>query len=316
MKRRPVPQITAILTLLIAVSLLAVPALADGGEPSTIPHFFYGQVHNADGSDAPAGSIIVASVAGNPAGTITVTPAGRYGTDYGDGAKLLVWTPAVQPNATIAFPIAGVRATETANYESGGLTNLTLTASAALPKERPKESTTRPVNTTSGQPVTIDGGNASVDLTTTGDFQGETLVFTLFTAPPDDQAIPSGTGALGRFAEITSTITNDNIQKVRVTLHYTDADVAGIDETSIRVYWWSTSNSTWVQLPGGVDTAANFAWGETDHFSTFGSLGVTRRRRRPGAVGVVEAGVAADSSHRPPASPRPRQPPGRRPPPR
>jgi len=29
-----------------------------------------------------------------------------------------------------------------------------------------------------------------------------------------------------------------------------------------------------VALPGGVDTAANFAWGETDHFSTFGLFGV------------------------------------------
>lgn len=275
MKRTPAPRITAILTLLIAVSLLAVPALADGGISSTVPHAFYGQVHDADGSNAPAGSIIVASVAGTPAGTITVNTPGQYGTEYEGGNKLLVWDSAISPGNTIAFYIDGVRAVESAAYESFGLTNLTLTASAPLPKERPGESTTRPVNATGGQPVTVDGGAASVDLTTKGDYQGETLVFTLFTEAPDDQAIPPGNDEIGRFAEITSTITNDNIQKVRVTLHYTDADVAGIDETSIRVYWWSTANSTWVQLSGGVDTAANFAWGETDHFSTFALLGVT-----------------------------------------
>lgn len=275
MKRTPATRTIPLLTLLIAVSLLAVPALAGDSTPSMIPHFFYGQVYDVDGKDAPAGSIVVASVAGSPAGTITVAPAGRYGTDYGDGDKLLVWTPAMRPGDTIVFYIDGVRATETAIYESGGLTNLTLTASAPLPKERPKESTTRPVDATGGEPVTVDGGNASVVLTTKGDFQGEALVFTLFTAPPDGQANPSGHDGIGRFAGITSTITNDNIQKVRVTLHYTDADVAGIDETSIRVYWWSANNSTWVQLPGGVDAAANFAWGETDHFSTFGLFGVT-----------------------------------------
>ncbi|HOZ44301.1 MAG TPA: hypothetical protein PLD13_11960, partial [Methanoculleus sp.] len=73
----------------------------------------------------------------------------------------------------------------------------------------------------------------------------------------------------------TSSIGNDNIQKVRVTFHYTDADVAEIDETSIRVYWWSTASNAWVQLPGGVDIDANIAWGETDHFSTFGLFGAT-----------------------------------------
>ena len=275
MKRRPATRITAILTLLITASLLAVPALADESAPSTIPHFFYGQVYNVDGSNAPAGAIIIASVAGNPAGTIVVTPAGQYGTDYRDGDKLLVWTPAMQPGDAIAFYIDGVGAGETATYESGGLTNLTLTASAALPKERPGESTTRPVNTTGGQPATIDAGNASVILTTVGDYQGETLSFALFTRPPDDQPIPPGTGTIGRFADITSSIGNDNIQKVRVTFHYTDADVAEIDETSIRVYWWSTASNAWVQLPGGVDIDANIAWGETDHFSTFGLFGAT-----------------------------------------
>mgnify|MGYP000866492711 CR=1 FL=1 len=279
MKRTP----ATILTLLIAVSLLAVPALADGGVPSTVPHTFYGQVYDIDGSKAPAGSIVVAAVAGAPAGTITVAPAGQYGKDYtdGDADKLGVWHSAIQPGDTIAFYIDGVRAAETAVYESGGLTNLTLTASAALPKKQPGESTTRPVNTTAGQPVTVNAGNASVDLTATGNFQGETLVFTLFTVPPDDQAIPPGNDEIGRFAEITSTITNDNLERVRVTLHYTDADVAGIDESSIRVYWWSTENSTWVQLEGGVDTAANFAWGETNHFSTFALLGVTPPKPSP-----------------------------------
>ena len=277
MKRTPAPRTIPILTLLIAVSLLAVPALADGGAPSTIPHYFYGQIYNVDGSNAPAGSIIVASVTGNPAGTTTVTTAGQYGVGPldGDAVKFAVWDPAMSPGDTIVFYIDGVRATESAIYESGGFTNLTLTASAALPKKQPGESTTRPVNATAGQPVTVDGGGASVNLTTKGDCQGETLVFTLFTQPPDDQAIPPGNDNIGRFAEITSSITNDNIQKVIVTLHYTDSDVAGIDENSIRVYWWSTANSTWVQLPGGVDTAANIAWGETDHFSTFALLGVT-----------------------------------------
>ncbi len=283
MKRRP----ATILTLLIAASLLAIPALAGDGAPSTIPHVFYGQVYDIDGSDAPAGSIVVASAAGSPVGATTVITAGRYGVGPhdGDAVKFAVWNPALRPGDAITFYIDGVRAAEPAAYESGGFTNLTLTASSALPKERPGESTTRPVNTTGGEPTTIDAGNASVILTTVGDYQGETLSFALFTRPPDDQPIPPGTGDIGRFADITSSIGNDNIQKVRVTLHYTDADVAGIDETSIRVYWWSAASNAWVQLPGGVDTAANIAWGETDHFSTFGLFGVTVKPSPTGGGG-------------------------------
>ena len=148
-------------------------------------------------------------------------------------------------------------------------------------RERLPESRVAPALTKSA----VDAGNASVILTTVGDYQGETLSFALFTRPPDDQPIPPGTGDIGRFADITSSIGNDNIQKVRVTLHYTDADVAGIDETSIRVYWWSAASNAWVQLPGGVDTAANIAWGETDHFSTFGLFGVTVKPSPTGGGG-------------------------------
>jgi len=119
-----------ILTLLIAVSLLAVPALAGDGAPSTIPHVFYGQVYNVDGSNAPAGSIIVASVAGNPVGTTTVATAGQYGVGPhdGDATKFAVWSSAISPGDTITFSIYGVTAKESAVYESGGFTNLTLTA--------------------------------------------------------------------------------------------------------------------------------------------------------------------------------------------
>ena len=262
-----------IAAILIAVSLLAVPVLADESVPSTIPHVFYGEIHDADGSGARVGSIVVASVAGIPAGTTTVTPAGEYGAGPQDGeaVKFAVGS-GISPGDAIVF-IDGVRA-ESRPPTRAVVSRNWCSRERGPPEGRPEESTTRPVNTTAGAPVTVDAGNASVVLTTTGDHQGETLIFTLFTEPPGDQPIPPGNRGIGRFAEITSTITNDNIQRVRVTLYYTDADVVGIDEASIRVYWWSPANSTWVALPGGVDTDANFAWGETDHFSKFALLGV------------------------------------------
>ncbi|MDO8842528.1 hypothetical protein [Methanocalculus sp.] len=262
-----------IITILLISTLLAVPTLADGNAPSTIPHAFYGPIYNVDGSNTPGGLIVIASAKGNPIGTITTTLPGQYGTEYGGGDKLIVWDPFLNPGDEIIFYIDGVRALESAIFESGCVSNLTLNAEKELPKERPDRSTTRPVTTTDGQPVTIETDDVSVVLTTIGDFQSETLIFTLFTAAPDNQPIPSGNNAIGRFAEITSSIVNQNIQKVIIKVHYSDSDVIGTDENSIRVYWWNGGNS-WVQLPGGVDTAKNVAWGETDHFSTFALLGI------------------------------------------
>ena len=272
-----------IITILLFACLMVVPSLADSNAPSTIPHAFYGSIYNFDGSDAQEGSIVVASVKGVLVGTITTTQAGQYGTEYSGGDKLIVWNTGLYPGDTINFYIDGVRAVESAVFESGGVSNLTLNAEKELPKERPEESTTHSVNTTGGQPVTINSDGVSADLTTTGDFQGETIIFTLFTKPPDDQVITPGKNSISRFAEITCSILNQNIQKVIVRVHYSDSDSIGTDENSIRVYWWSGNG--WIQLPGGVDTNANFAWGETDHFSTFALLGTPASKPSGGGGG-------------------------------
>lgn len=273
-----------IIIILLLSTILAVPALADGNAPSTIPHAFYGLLYDIDGSNAPGGSIVIASTGGNPVGTITTTQAGHYGTGYGGGDKLIVWDQSLNSGDEIFFYIDGVRAVESAIFESGGVSNLTLNAEKKLPKERPEESTTRPVNTTDGQPVTIDTDDISIILTTMGDFQGETLIFALFTVPPDNQPIPSGNNAIARFAEITSSIINQKIQKIIVKVHYSDDDIIGTNENSIRVYWWSASN-TWEQLPGGVDINNNYAWGETDHLSTFALLGTPASKPSGGGAG-------------------------------
>ncbi len=255
--------------MMLLFATLAVPALAN--VPSTIPHAFYGSIYTVDGVAAPDGSIVIASVHGKNVGSIIVMPAGHYGTDSAGGEKLIVWDASVNPGDPITFYIDGVKATESASFESGGITNLTLNAADPLPKERPEESMTKPVNTNAGQPVTITGDGLSIDLTTNQDFNGETLVFTLFIKPPDDQMIPSSLRSPGRFATLTSTITNDKIEKVIIKFAYGGLDYAGIDESSIRVYWWN--GKSWTQLTGGVDTIAKVAWGETTHFSTFALLG-------------------------------------------
>ncbi|RXE56812.1 hypothetical protein ABH15_01240 [Methanoculleus taiwanensis] len=279
---------THTLALLLALAVLTVPAVAE--DPSgPVPHAFYGTLLDSDGTAAPVGTIVVASVRGQNVGSITVTTAGEYGNAADGAAKLIVWNNALVTGDPITFYIDGVRAAETASFEAEMVTRLNLTASAPLPKEQPGESTTEPVSPKQGQETTVTGNatGTSVTITTTVDLTDETIAFTAFEEPPDNQAVPSTLASVGRYAEITSTISNNQIQSVTIRIFYTDADIAaaGIDEASIRVYWWNPTAQVWEQLPGGVDTAQNVAWGTTSHFSTFALLSVKAVTPTPGGGG-------------------------------
>ena len=301
MKRRPAPRTISILTLLIAVSLLAVPALADGGD--TIPHFFYGQVHDADGSNAPAGSIIVASVAGNAAGTITVGPAGRYGIDYGDGDKLLVWTPTIQPGDTIVFHIAGILAVESAVYESGALTNLTLTASAPLPTPTPTPTGgggggggshgSVPTSTSTPTPA-VPTGQMSLPLSETGEVSESVTVRTgdgvgsltigAGTHARDANGNPLGEVTIKHAADLPPIPPGTAIGLALncgpagatfdppVTLTYTlsEEEWAKIsDPSTLQVMWYNPGTGEWQEVSATVDPATRTVTAQVSHFSLF-----------------------------------------------
>jgi len=306
MKRRPAARTTAIITLLIAVSLLAVPALADDGDPSTIPHFFYGQVHDADGKDAPAGSIIVASVTGNPAGTITVTTAGRYGTDYGDGDKLLVWTPTVQPGDTIVFHIDGVLAVESAVYESGGVTNLTLTASAPIPTPTPTPtgggggggggSHPTPISTSTPSVPAAPVGQVSLPLSATGEVSESVTVRTgdnvgsltigegtrardadgdplgeVTIARADAAAVPpSPPGTALGFALTCGPAGATFDPPITLTYTLSEEEWEGVsDPTTLQVMWYNPGTGEWQEVPATVDPATRTVTAQVSHFSLF-----------------------------------------------
>ncbi len=306
MKRRPAPRTTAILTLLIAVSLLAVPALADDDDLSTIPHFFYGQVHDVDGKNVPAGSIIVASVAGSPAGTITVTTAGRYGTDYGDGDKLLVWTPTVQPGDTIVFHIGGILAVESAVYESGGLTNLTLTASAPIPTPTPTPtgggggggggSHPTPISTSTPSVPAAPVGQASLPLSATGEVSesvtvrtgdgvgsltigegtrardaGGDLLGEVTIARADPAAVPpTPPGTAIGFALTCGPAGATFDQPVIITYTLSEEEWEGVsDLATLQVMWYNPGTGEWQEVPATVDPATRTVTAQVSHFSLF-----------------------------------------------
>ena len=61
---------------------------------------------------------------------------------------------------------------------------------------------------------------------------------------------------------------------VTIELDYTDSDVSGIDESTIRPYRWGSSDSSWQLIAGSsVDTVNNRVIFDTTHFSSFALFG-------------------------------------------
>lgn len=75
-----------------------------------------------------------------------------------------------------------------------------------------------------------------------------------------------------------------------IRVFYTDEDVKakGIEETSLRLYYW---NGTSWELPfmSGVNTAQNYVWARTKHFSTWGVFGSDSPLPPPSKVSVPQS---------------------------
>ncbi len=81
---------------------------------------------------------------------------------------------------------------------------------------------------------------------------------------------------------VSSTIRN-NLSYVIIYVNYTDAEVSSYIESSLRLYKWNTSSSSWDRLSGagsfpyvnnaGVDTANNFVWANLTELSEFAVSG-------------------------------------------
>ena len=66
------------------------------------------------------------------------------------------------------------------------------------------------------------------------------------------------------------------LQPITITTHYSDADVAGIAEEYLRIYYWDVVHSVWVSLPTDVDSVANILTATLDHLTKFQVFGQTQ----------------------------------------
>ncbi|MBI5871864.1 hypothetical protein HZB88_02155 [archaeon] len=92
--------------------------------------------------------------------------------------------------------------------------------------------------------------------------------------------------ALAGVKNITANLTNLNLK-----YYYTDSEISGIDESTLRIFHYNLSSSRWEAIETqGVDTANNFVWANSSHFSVFGLSG-NRTEEAPPPSGVVGGGA-------------------------
>ncbi len=62
-------------------------------------------------------------------------------------------------------------------------------------------------------------------------------------------------------------------KSVTLTFKYSESDISGINEDTLKVYYWDAANSNWVAVGGTLDKANNTITAEVSHLTIFGVFG-------------------------------------------
>lgn len=63
-------------------------------------------------------------------------------------------------------------------------------------------------------------------------------------------------------------------QAATLTFTYKDSEISGLDESTLRVFYWKETTSQWVALPTTIDSTNNSLTAATDHFTYFAVMGL------------------------------------------
>jgi len=273
-----VKTITFIL-LAVSLTLFAVPVYAQGDIPP-LPHAFYGEVE-VNGDLAPAGTEVEArgegvqtDVGNNP---VIVAVDGSYGSSNPLEPKLVAQGN-IADGTILTFYVNGVSTERTAEWHSGGVTELDLTVTI----EGPPPGTTNVSGTISNTGVFTDvvearssddlcrltiNGN-TVGLTMNGEPLSE-IKITRMGVPP---APPAGAHVAGRVYDLKP---DGATFSPAITLKYTydPAQIPeGVAENELVLTWWDAGASNWVEMDAAVDPEANTITALVSHFTAFAAL--------------------------------------------
>jgi len=149
-KVKPVNTRHRLLTLVLLLGL-AIGVSAEGSVPS-LPQEFWGAL-TIDGSAAPAGTVVFATINGTTSGTVTTTVTGEYGSSSAlEGTRLVVSGAEGQEGQTVAFMVDGTAADQTATFTPGTVTHLDLTIQTT-----PETGSISVTSVPAGASISLDG---------------------------------------------------------------------------------------------------------------------------------------------------------------
>lgn len=292
--------------MLLLCALVAGAAAAEGSVPA-LPQEFWGSV-TIDGSAAPAGTVIVAMIDDNEAGSMTTTESGMYGSSsrYEENRLAVVGTDE-QRNETITFLVNGQDAAETATFTPGGTVRLDLSAGSAV--------TPTPTSTSSGgsssggssggssssittatATPTVHTGQASLTSSKAGEVRESVTVRNADGS--GSLTVPEGTTALDGNGDPLDEVSIQTLDPailplvpagntfalalncgpdgatfdpaVSLAFTLTGDEWAGIpDPDTLTVFWYDDDTGTWQEVQATVDTATHTVTAQISHFSTY-----------------------------------------------
>ncbi len=238
-----------IFLLIFLLLLLPVASFAEAQPPLPVIDTYYGSV-TLRGIPAPAGTAIGIQLGSSYIGNTSVKADGTYKAYIGVG----------ELGDSVIFLINGaVVGTATRSGKTQNL-NLTLTPSRTIREY---------VNSTNN---IIDFRNEYVGLNirTNRDVLNEMLSIELYNNGAGTFSIDNGKYIKG----IVIGFNNSPVNNATITIHYTDSDISGIDESSVKIYYYNLS--TWELIQGRLDINSNTITADIQHFSTYALFGNIR----------------------------------------
>ncbi len=227
---------------------------------------------------SPAGVLGNYQIAYNTA-SFTITPepvtvtADTQSKTYGDTDPALTYTysPSLMDGDSFSGALSRVAGENAGVYaiQQGTLTlgsNYAVSyigADLTIGKADPKVSV-------SGYSVTYDGDVHAA----TGTATGPVNIFIVNTTEPLSNV---GLLGVGRFVNVTASDVSAIAFPVKISIHYSPAEVAaaGIDESTLAIYYFNTTAASWEKVDGSiVDTVNHVVSAPLAHFSTYGVYGL------------------------------------------
>lgn len=247
MKMNKAPKILAV-AIVIALTLTFGAVSVTGQDSQVEPGLYYGTIE-INGEPAPINTVVVAKTS-RATSYIVTTVAGKFGTDDW-GSKLGVEG---KSGDTVNFYVASAKLIQAKPipdvpimWQSLGpwMVNLSV-AGEITPPDIIEEVEDETIDARPGVPcVVIVTGSGTIAI-----------------SEYEEGDVPAGgfSNSIGKYIDVYI-VFDDGIDELEIRLHYTDAEISGLDKSTLKMRWYDGAASTWSECSDtDVNEAGNYIW--------------------------------------------------------